>query len=307
MSTRWPRLSISRRSRIPLPENAASSARPSVLAARAGTHDRRTGDDVRAAGLRGCARRRRTTPRGGALQLAGDVDRAEPGDAARRGRAGDALATPPLRRRPWSARRLRTTVGRCERLTTACHAALALDAIYRGLVEKRTFRVGFSTSLLLSSPSLVTRLQQTIPHRALCDSLHVNRKRGRSHRRRFFTWRSRRLRRSTAASSNSSISGAPRASTPVAAPPRECQRGALAGPGGSGCQQAHRRLPHSRQWRAGDVPDQGAGPSVERKSAPWRRAGKRAANCRDPQRCRLGIQGQAQRYGGRAARRTRAG
>ena len=46
--------------------------------------------------------------------------------------------------------------GRCERLTTARHAALALDAMYRGLVEKRTFRVGFSTSLLLASPSLVT-------------------------------------------------------------------------------------------------------------------------------------------------------
>jgi len=33
--------------------------------------------------------------------------------------------------------------GRCERLTTACHAALALDAIYLGLVEKRTFRGRF--------------------------------------------------------------------------------------------------------------------------------------------------------------------
>ena len=83
-----------------------------VLRARAGAHDRHAGEHVRAARFARGTRARRATPRRGALQLACDVDPAEPSDAARPGRARDSRRAQALRgcRRPHIPRCVRQTL-----------------------------------------------------------------------------------------------------------------------------------------------------------------------------------------------------
>lgn len=81
----------------------------------------------------------------------------------------------------------------------------------------------------------------------------------------------------------SSGPGARSASTRVAARPREREPGALAGPRGSGRQQAHRQLPQSRQRKAAGVADQNAGPSRAWRRAPL--ANTRARTQTRPEAC----------------------
>jgi len=73
----------------------------------------------------------------------------------------------------------------------------------------------------------------------------------------------------------SSGPGARSALTRMAVRPREREPGALAARRGSGRQQAHRRLPQSRQRRAAGVADHNAGPSKAWRCAP-------SANLRSP-------------------------
>jgi hypothetical protein len=80
----------------------------------------------------------------------------------------------------------------------------------------------------------------------------------------------------------SSGPGARSALTRVAAHPREREPAALADRRGSGRQQAHRRLPQSRQSRAVEATDHGAARSTSRDAQVWRDARRTSSTAPRP-------------------------